>query len=464
MAQSFDVVVIGGGPGGYVAAIRAAQLGMKTAVIERDKLGGICLNWGCIPTKALLKNAEIYDHVKHGAEWGLKYENLSFDFTQIIRRSRGVADRMSTGVNFLMKKNRVTPLFGTARLTAPGKITVTDKDGKAEAVEAKHIVLATGARPRSIPGMAIDGEKIISSKEAMILGETPKNLVVIGAGAIGIEFTYFYSVLGSKVTVLEALDSILPVEDREISKVVATSLKKRGVDIVTGARVEKIETTATGVKVSYKVGDNVATVEGDKALMAIGVTGNIENLGLEELGVKTEKGHIRVDEAYRTNVPGIYAIGDVIGPPWLAHVASAEGVHCIEAIAGKNPHRIDYANIPGCTYCQPQVASVGLTEEKAKETGVKYRVGKFPFNASGKAVAAGEPDGMVKILFGEKYGEILGAHIVGSEATEMIHELAVARTLEATWQELHATVHAHPTLSEAVMEAAGQAYGVAVNI
>ncbi len=465
MAASYDVVVIGGGPGGYVAAIRAAQLKMKTAVVERDKLGGICLNWGCIPTKALLKNAEIFDKIKNDSgEWGIKADNVSFDFDRIIKRSRGVADRMSSGIDFLMKKNKVTPIAGEAKLKKGGKIEVTKKDGGKETISAKHIIIATGARPKSLPGVEIDRESIITSKEAMSLKEVPKSLVVVGAGAIGMEFAYFYSVLGTKVTVIEYLDRVLPVEDAESSKIVAKEFKKRGVEIITGAAVEKVEKTKNGTKVTYKKGGKSETVEGDKTLMAVGVTGNVENLGLDEVGVKIEKNHIKVDENLKTNVAGVYAIGDVIGPPWLAHVASAEAIHCVNALAGEKSHPIDYSNIPGCTYCQPQVASVGMTEDQVKEKKIEYKVGKFPFTASGKAVAAGEPEGMVKVIFGKKYGEILGAHIVGSEATELIAELGLAKSLEATEDDLHHTVHAHPTLSEAIMEAAAASDDLAIHI
>lgn len=464
MAASFDVAVIGGGPGGYVAAIRAAQLKLKTCVIERDKLGGICLNWGCIPTKALLKNAEVFEKLKKGGEWSIKADNAEFDFDGIIKRSRGVADRMSSGIDFLMKKNKVTPVFGTAKIKKDKKIEVTNSEGKKEIIEAKHIIIATGARPRSLPGVEIDGDKIITSKEAMSLKHFPKSLTVVGAGAIGMEFAYFYSALGTKVTVIEYLDTVLPVEDREISKVVATSFKKRGVDILTGAAVEKVEKTKNGTKVTYKKDGKSESLETEKTLMAVGVTGNIENLGLEDLGVKIEKGHIKVDKDYKTNVAGISAIGDVVGPPWLAHVASAEAVHAVEVIAGKNPRPIDYSNIPGCTYCLPQVASVGLTEEKCKEQKLEYKVGKFPFSASGRAVASGDASGMVKIIFGKKWGEILGAHIVGGEATEMIGELALAKTMEATLEDIHHCIHAHPTLSEAIMEAAAAADELAIHI
>ncbi|MBX3729749.1 MAG: dihydrolipoyl dehydrogenase [Candidatus Sumerlaeia bacterium] len=464
-SSSFDVVVIGGGPGGYVAAIRASQLGFKTAVIDRDRLGGICLNWGCIPTKALLKNAELYDHLKNGAEWGIECDNIRFDFKKIVERSRRVADKMASGVDFLMKKNKVTPIYGVAKIIAPGKVRVETADGRRD-IEGKHIIIATGARPRAIPGVEFDHEFIISSKEAMFLGQCPKSMVVIGAGAIGIEFAYFYSVLGTKVTVLEAQDSILPIEDREISAVVHKSLKHRGVDIRTEAFVDGVQKVGGGVEVTFRKGKDgkPETVKADKCLMAIGVQGNIANIGLEQVGIAVERNHIKVDRFCRTNVEGFYAIGDVIGPPWLAHVASAEAVVCVEALAGHDPHPINYDNIPGCTYCQPQVASVGLTEEKCKAQGLEYKVGKFPFRASGKAVASGEAEGMVKILFGARYGEILGAHIVGAEATEMIAELGLAKALEATLDDIHGTIHAHPTMSEAMMEAAAAAAGVAIHI
>ncbi len=463
--SSFDVVVIGGGPGGYVAAIRAAQLGSKTAVIDRDRLGGICLNWGCIPTKALLKNAELLDHLNNGNEWGIKADNIRIDFSQIIQRSRGVADKMSSGIDYLMKKNKVTPIYGEAKLLSANKIRVKGKDGSQD-VEAKHIIIATGARPRSLPGVEIDRKAVITSKEAMSLDKLPESLAIVGAGAIGIEFAYFYAVLGTKVTVFEARDTILPVEDREISAVVAKSLKHRGIDLNTGVFVDKVEKKGKGVVVTWKKGKDSKpeTTEAEKCLMAVGVQGNVENLGLEEVGVQIERNHIKVDEHYRTNVKGVYAVGDVIGPPWLAHVASAEALHCVEAIHGNSPHPLDYTNIPGCTYCQPQVASVGMTEEAVKEKGLEYKVGKFPFRASGKAVAAGEADGMVKIIFGKKYGEILGAHIVGAEATEMIAEMGLAKSLEATAEDIHHTVHAHPTLAEAMMEAAANAEGQAIHI
>lgn len=464
MAASYDIAILGGGPGGYVAAIRAAQLKMKVAVIEHDKLGGVCLNWGCIPTKALLKNAEVYDKLVNGAEWGIKVENPQFDFDAIIKRSRNVANTMASGIDFLMRKNKITTHFGTGRVTKDKKIEVARQDGSKEMIEAKHIIIATGARPRTLPGVEIDRDRVITSKEAMSLNAYPKSLTVVGAGAIGVEFAYFYSVLGTEVTIIEYLDSILPVEDREVSKVVASSFKKRGIKLITGAAVKKVEAKKNKTITTYEKDGKEHTVESERTLMAVGVTGNIENIGAEALGVKIEKGHIKVDEMYRTNVDGIYAIGDVVGPPWLAHVASAEGIICVENINGMDPQPMDYSNIPGCTYCQPQVASVGLTEEKAKEKGVEYKSGTFPFRASGKAVASNEKEGMVKILFGKRWGEIIGAHIVGSEATEMIAEICLAKSMEATLEDIHRTIHAHPTLSEAIMEAAGAAEEMAIHI
>jgi dihydrolipoamide dehydrogenase len=464
MAQAFDVVVIGGGPGGYVAAIRAAQLGFKTACIEARYLGGICLNWGCIPTKSLLRNAEIWETMQHADEYGLKFDNLSFDFTKIIARSRGIADRMSKGVAFLFKKYNVTHIAAFGKLLAKNRIGTFDKDGTpVDEIEARHIIIATGARPRSIPGIEIDREKVISYFEAMSLTSVPKSLIVLGAGAIGVEFAYFYHTLGAQVTIVEMLDHILPIEDEEVSKELERSFRKRKITLKTKTRVQGIEKTDAGVRVTV-VGDKGEEVlEGDIALMAVGVQGNVENIGLEETGVELDRGYIKVDEYYRTSVEGVYAIGDVVGPPWLAHVASAEGITCAEAIAGRNPLPVNYDNIPGCTYCQPQVASVGLTEKKARELGYEIKVGKFPFTASGKAVAAGHTDGFVKMIYDAKYGELLGAHIIGAEATELIAEAALGRTLETTEHELLKTVHAHPTLSEALMEATAVAYGESVN-
>ncbi|MCB2205314.1 dihydrolipoyl dehydrogenase [bacterium] len=464
MAESYDVVVVGGGPGGYVAAIRASQLGLKTACVEAKHLGGICLNWGCIPTKSLLRNAEVWETVQHAEEFGLKFDNVSFDFEKIIQRSRGIADRMSKGVAFLFKKYKVEHIEAFGKLLGPGKVGTFNKDGeKTGELEAKHVILATGARPRSIPGIEIDRKKIISYFEAMSLKKLPKRMIVLGAGAIGVEFAYFYSTLGTEVTIVEMLDHILPIEDEEVSKELERNFRKKKIGLKTGHKVESIDTSGKGVKVKISSAKGEETLEGDIALMAVGVQGNVENIGLEEQSVELDRGYIKVDEYYRTNLEGVYAIGDVVGPPWLAHVASAEGITCVEAIAGKHPQPINYENIPGCTYCQPQVASVGLTEKKAKELGYEVKTGKFPFTASGKAVAAGHPEGFVKMIFDAKYGELLGTHIIGSEATELIAEAALGRTLETTEHEVIKTVHAHPTLSEALMEAAAQAYGESVN-
>lgn len=464
MSQSFDVVVVGAGPGGYVAAIRAAQLGFSTACIESKHLGGICLNWGCIPTKSLLKNAEVWETVRHASEYGITAAEPSVDFGQVIQRSRGIADRMSKGVAFLFKKYKVTHISGRGTLLAPGQVGVFGPDGtQTDTISAKHIIVSTGARPRAIPGIAFDGKRILSYFEAMSLDHVPESLIVLGAGAIGVEFSYFYSTFGSKVTIVEMMPNILPIEDEEISKELERSFRKKKIAIKTGARVEGVETTETGVRVTVSTDKGQEVLEGEVALMAIGVQGNVENIGLEALGVELEKGYIKVDAQYRTNVPGVYAIGDVVGPPWLAHVASAEGITCVEAIAGKNPPPVNYANIPGCTYCQPQVASVGLTEKQAREKGYELRIGKFPFSASGKAVAMGHTEGFCKSIFDAKHGELLGVHIIGSEATELIAEAALGRTLETTEHEIIKTVHAHPTLSEAFMEAAAAAYGESVN-
>jgi len=464
----FDVVVVGGGPGGYVAAIRASQLGLKVGVVERDKLGGICLNWGCIPTKALLRNAEIYNLMNNAEEFGITVKGLSFDFEKVVQRSRKISDRISKGVGFLFKKNKIEHISGFGRISGKGKVDVyknPDDEKHEKTLKAKHIIISTGARPRSIPDVKIDKKKIISYFEAMVPKAVPKSMVIIGAGAIGVEFAYFYNAFGTKVTLVEMMPTILPVEDKEVTKVVADRFKKSGIDIHTDTKVEKIDTSGKGVKVTVSGKDGKKKdISADKALMAIGVQGNIENIGLEDAGVKTEKGHIKVDEYYRTDVEGIYAIGDVIGAPWLAHVASHEGIVCVEKIAGAETHPINYDNIPGCTYCQPQVASIGFTEEKAKEKGYDIKVGKYPFRVHGKAIAAGETEGFVKLIFDSKYGELLGAHIVGSEATELIAELGMAKTLEATKEEIIRTVHAHPTLAEAIMEAAGDAYGEAIHL
>jgi len=467
MQKQYDIAIIGGGPGGYVAAIRAGQLGFKTVVIDKDNLGGICLNWGCIPTKSLLKNAEIYDNLKnHGDDFGIKTTGLEFDFTRIIKRSRDISDRISKNVELLIKKNKIDRIRGIGKLTSSSNIEISDDKGKViDTIKADKIIIATGARPRSIPTVQIDRKNIITSTEAMILEKQPKELIVIGAGAIGVEFAYFYSTLGTKVTIIEMLKHILPIEDEEVSITLEKSFKKRGIEILTGAAVEKAEVKGNKVSVTVNVNGEKKILSAEKVLNAIGVIGNIEGIGLDELGVQTEKNQIKVNkETYETNVPGIFAIGDVIGPPWLAHVASAEGIHCVERIKGIVHPPVDYENIPGCTYCQPQVASVGLTEAKAEEKGYEIKVGKFPFMASGKAFAIGEREGFVKLIFDAKYGEILGAHIVGSEATEMIAEVTLARSLEATGESLIKTVHAHPTLSESIMEAAANAYGEAIHI
>jgi dihydrolipoamide dehydrogenase len=467
MSEKYDIAVLGGGPGGYVAAIRAGQLGLKTVVIDKERLGGICLNWGCIPTKSLLKNAEIYDTIKnHGEDFGISAKELTFDFTKMIKRSRNISDRITNNVEILVKKNKVNRIKGFGKIISKNLIDILDESGKkSQSVNADKIIIATGARPRLVPSIPIDKKNIITSTEAMTLPEQPKELIVIGAGAIGIEFAYFYSVLGTKVTVIEMLDSILPIEDKEVSDTLARSFRKRGIEIFTKATVEKAEMKANKVDVTIRVNDEIKKLSADKVLSSIGVTGNVEGFGLEELGVELFKNHIKVNKStYETNIKGIYAIGDVIGPPWLAHVASAEGIHCVEKIKGMNPPDINYETIPGCTFCQPQVASVGLTEASAREKGFEVKVGKFPFMASGKAFAVGEREGFVKFVTDAKYGEILGVHIIGSEATELIAEATLAKTLEATTESIIKTVHAHPTLSESVMEAAAAVYGESIHI
>lgn len=467
MKKQYDIAILGGGPGGYVAAIRAAQLGFKTVIIDKENLGGICLNWGCIPTKSLLKNAEIFDTLKnHGSDFGISAKELTFDFNRIIKRSREISERISKNVEILIKKNKIDRIRGFGKLSSPKSINIYSEEGKnSESIAAEKIIIATGARPKIVKGITVDHKMIITSTEAMNLPEQPKELIIIGAGAIGIEFAYFYAVLGTKVTIVEMMDNILPIEDKDVSKELEKSFKKRGINIVTGATVEKAEIKGSRVEVSMKVNSETRQLSADKVFSAIGVIGNVEGFGLEELGVELFKNHIKANkETYATNIPGIYAIGDVIGPPWLAHVASHEGIHCVERIKGIRNKPIDYSNIPGCTYCQPQVASVGYTEEKAKELGYKIKVGKFPYMASGKAFAVGEREGFVKLIFDEKYGELLGAHIIGAEATELIAELVMARELGATGESILKTIHAHPTLSESIMEAAGQAYGEAIHI
>jgi dihydrolipoamide dehydrogenase len=461
--RQYDVTVIGGGPGGYTAAIRAAQLGMRVGLIEQEKLGGICLNWGCIPSKALLKSAELYNSFKKSHEFGITHTGLAYDFSKIIARSRGVADRVSKGVEYLMRKNKIDVVSGTAKLTGRTSIEVTKENKVTDSIKTKNIVIATGGRPRSLPGAAIDRKKIITSSEAMSLPQQPQSMIIIGGGAIGVEFAYFYNSFGTKVTIIEMLPSILPIEDKEITKILDASLKKSGIDILTSTKVEGVKISKS-VTVTVSDKDGKKDIEAEIALMAVGVQANVENLGLEGLGIKLERGFIAVNEFGKTNIDGIYAIGDVAGPPLLAHVASHEGIVSIDAIAGKAKHGIDKSNIPSCTYCQPQVASIGLTEDAAIAKGYKVKVGRFPFRPLGKAMAIGESEGIVKLVFDEKFGELLGAHIIGSEATEMIAELGIAKALETTWEELANTMHAHPTLSEAVMEAAGQAFDVAINI
>jgi dihydrolipoamide dehydrogenase len=467
MADSnFDLVVIGSGPGGYIAAVRASQLGMKTAIIERDRLGGVCLNWGCIPTKALLKNAEYMHFLNHAGDFGFTIGEVKVDFQKVIQRSREVADANSSGVNFLMKKNKVEIINGFGVLAGPNAIDVKDPNGKVtQRVNAKSIIIATGARARVFPGIEVDYKRVITSTEALLLPEAPKSMVIMGAGAIGIEFAYFYNAFGTQVTVIEMQPHILPVEDEDASKEVARAFKKKKVEILTETKVVSAKAVGNGVEVVIedKKGEK-KTLKADYALNAVGVTGNVENIGLETLGVTVERGHIKVDKHMRTNVPGVYAIGDVVGAPWLAHVASHEGVVAAETIAGHPNHGMDYSNVPGCTYCQPQVASVGMTEKAARAAGRDIKVGRFPFKASGKARAVGETDGFVKLIIDAKYGEILGGHIVGVEATEMIAEICTARAADATAETVMHAIHAHPTLSEGVMEAALDAYGMALNV
>ncbi len=464
-STSFDVLVIGTGPGGYVAAIRASQLGLKVGVVERESLGGICLNWGCIPTKALLKSAQVFDYLKHPQEYGLSADNVGYDFGAVVKRSRGVAEGMSKGVTFLMKKNKIEVIMGTAKLKSGSEVTVTAADGTASVITAKHIILATGARARELPNLPIDGKKIVGYRQAMVLPQQPKKMVVVGSGAIGVEFAYFYATMGTEVTIVEYLPRIVPVEDEEVSKQLEKSFKKAGINILTNASVERVDTTSGAGCIAFvKTAKGEQQIECDVVLSAVGIQPNLENLGLEEVGVKVEKGRVTVDEMYRTSVPGIYAIGDIVPGPALAHVASAEGIICVENIAGQHPHALNYGNIPGCTYCSPEIASVGLTEAQAKEQGYDVKIGRFPFSASGKASAGGVKDGFVKVIFDAKYGEWLGAHMIGANVTEMIAEVVVARNLETTGHEIIKSVHPHPTMSEAIMEAAAAAYGEVIHL
>jgi dihydrolipoamide dehydrogenase len=462
--MKYDIIVIGSGPGGYVAAIRAVQLGFKVGVVERAELGGICLNWGCIPTKALLKSAQVFHYLQHASDYGFSAKEVTSDFEAIVKRSRGVADQMSKGVSFLFKKNKIDHLQGTGKVL-PGKVVeVTDPAGVVTSYSADHIILATGARSRELPSLKQDGKKVIGYREAMTLPTQPKSMVVIGSGAIGSEFAFFYNSLGTKVTLIEVLPNIVPLEDEEISKTLERSFKKSGMKIMTGSTVESIDSTGDICKVKVKTKKGEEVIEADVVLSAVGIAPNSEGIGLEETGITVEKNKVVVDEYYRTNVPGYYAIGDIIKGPALAHVASHEGIICVEKIAGKEVEPMDYNNIPACTYTQPEIASVGYSEQAAKDAGYEIRVGKFPFTASGKATAAGNREGMIKVIFDAKYGEWLGAHMIGDNVTELIAEVVVARKLETTGREIIDAVHPHPTMSEAVMEAVAQAYGECVNL
>ena len=461
--MNFDVIVLGSGPGGYVTAIRASQLGMKVAVIEKENLGGICLNWGCIPTKALLKSAQVFEYINHAEEFGINVKSADADFPAIIKRSRDVAEGMSGGIAYLLKKNKVEVINGFGKIKKGNKVSVT-ADGKSTEYSAKHIIIATGARSRELPNLPQDGKKIIGYREALTLSSPPKKMVIVGSGAIGVEFAYFYNAMGVDVTIVEFMPNIVPVEDVDVSKQLQRSLKKTGIKIMTKSSVESVDTKGTGCKVLVKTKKGEETIECDVVLSAVGITANIENIGLEEVGIKTDRDRILVDDYYNTNVDGYYAIGDVLPTQALAHVASAEGITCVEQIAGHNPETIDYGNIPGCTYASPEIASVGMTEAKAKEEGYEIKVGKFPFTASGKASAAGHKDGFVKVIFDAKYGEWLGCHMIGYNVTEMIAEAVVARKLETTGYEILKAIHPHPTMSEAVMEAVADAYDEVIHI
>lgn len=461
----FDLIVIGSGPGGYVAAIRASQLGMKVGVVEKEELGGICLNWGCIPTKALLKSAQVFEYIKHAADYGIEVKEATVNFEGMIKRSRSVAGGMSKGIEFLFKKNKIEKLMGFGKLLKGGKVEVTAADGTKTIHEAPHIILATGGRARELPNIKIDNQKIIGYRKAMSLEKQPKSMVVIGSGAIGVEFAYFYNAIGTKVTIVEYMPTIVPLEDKDISKELERQFKKSGIDIITDSSVEAVDTSGEGCKVKVKGNKGGEQfIQCDVVLSAVGVVTNLEGIGLEEVGVKHEKGKVIVDDFGRTNVEGIYAIGDITRGPALAHVASAEGIICVEKIAGHHPEPLNYNNIPSCTYCSPEIASVGYTEEAAKAAGYDIRVGKFPFSASGKASAGGTKEGFVKVIFDKKYGEWLGAHMIGANVTEMIAEVVVARKLETTGHEIIKSVHPHPTMSEAIMEATAAAYDEVIHL
>ncbi len=462
--SNFDIIVLGSGPGGYVTAIRASQLGLKTAIVEKENLGGVCLNWGCIPTKALIKSAQVFDYLKHASDYGLNAENVDKDFGAIVNRSRSVAEGMSKGVQFLMKKNKIEVINGYGTLKSGKKVSVKDADGKETEYSADHVIVATGARSRELPSLPQDGKKIIGYREAMSLKEQPKKLVVVGSGAIGMEFAYFYNSIGTEVIVVEYLPNIVPVEDLDVSKQLERSFKKAGVKIMTASEVTKVDTEGNGVQVYVKTSKGEEIIQADIVLSAVGIKTNIENIGLEDVGIATDRDKIMVNDYYQTNIPGYYAIGDVTPGPALAHVASAEGILCVEKIAGLHVDPIDYGNIPGCTYCIPEIASVGLTEKQAKEKGFELKVGKFPFSASGKAKASGTPDGFVKVIFDAKYGEWLGCHMIGVGVTDMIAEAVVARKLETTGHEILKAIHPHPTMSEAVMEAVADAYDEVIHL
>ena len=462
--MKYDIIIVGSGPGGYVTAIRASQLGFKTAIVEKESLGGVCLNWGCIPTKALLKSAQVYDYLKHVDQYGLKAESIDKDFNAVVSRSRNIANGMSKGVQFLMKKNKIDIIDGFGKVKTGKKVAVTSEDRKVKEYSADHIIIATGARSRELPNLPQDGEKVIGYRKAMTLASQPSSMIVVGSGAIGVEFAHFYNAMGTKVTIVEYLPNLVPLEDKDVSKQFERSFKKAGIKIMTNDSVESVDTSGKGIKATVKTKKGEEILEADIVLSAVGIKTNIENIGLEDVGIITDRDKILVNDWYQTNIPGYYAIGDVVPGPALAHVASAEGITCVEKIAGLHSEKIDYGNIPGCTYASPEIASVGLTEDQAKDQGYEIKVGKFPFSASGKATAAGTPDGFVKVIFDAKYGEWLGCHMIGAGVTDMIAEAVLGRKLETTGHEVLKTIHPHPTMSEAVMEAVADAYDEVIHL